>query len=119
MRALILGALLTLTAGCQWCVDQVCVVPKAPNAPEKPGRRDTTHCDLLPGSVYIAPNGDRLVFGGDDVEFRTGSGTDLYDYRCHKGWIQFRDGGLASDALLKPYGELEWLGVVYRLEKAR
>ena len=122
MRVLRIAASLVLLAGassgCAWCFEQCLGKPPAPIA-ERPGRRDTTDCDLLPGSLYVAPDGDRLDFGAETVEWRHDGLTEVFDYRCRKGWVQFRDGGLASDALLKPYDELEWIGVVYRLETSR
>lgn len=121
MRALIRIAVLFLLAasasGCAWCFDQCLGTPKT--VIEREGRRETTDCDLLPGSLYVAPSGHRLDFGAETVEWRHDGVTEVFDYRCRKGWIQFRDGGLASDALLRPYGELEWIGVVYRLETNR
>src|SRR5688500_552446 len=120
-RIAIAFTLLASASGCAYCFEQCLGKPPAPVTTdrERPGRRDTTDCDLLPGSLYVAPSGHRLDFGADTVEWRHDGVTEVFDYRCKKGWVQFRDGGLASDALLKPYGELEWIGVIYRLETSR
>lgn len=118
VRIAVLVALLASMSGCVWCFEHCLGKPPAPVG-ERPERRRTTGCDLLPGSLYVAPNGHRLDFGAETVEWRHDGVTEVFDYRCRQGWIQFRDGGLASDATLRPTGELEWIGVVYRLETSR
>lgn len=74
-------------------------------------------CDLLPGSLFRASNGYLLWFDVDYVEWRHDGTSEIFDWRCRDGEIQFREGGYVSDATLRNEHELHWLGVTYVLER--
>lgn len=110
---------LLATSGCAWCIDQCFGPPARPVRPPPPRPRTTDPCELVPGATFRADNGDALYFDVDYVEFRPRGIQDgeIYDWRCRDSWIQFREGGLASDALLHSENEIEWLGVRYHRER--
>lgn len=119
LRLLVTVAMIASVSGCAWCVDQCFGPPARPvRAPEKrPPPADP--CDLVPGSLYRASDRSSLFFDVDYVEWRHGGVSDIFDWRCRDGWIQLREGHMASDAELRGDRELAWLGKVYVLEHRR
>ena len=106
-------------SGCTWCVDQ-CIGPAARPVRPPPSRPPVPDpCDLVPGSLYRSSNGSSLFFDVDYVEWRHDGQSEIFDWRCRDGWIQFREGHMASDANLRGERELQWLGTLYVLEHRR
>ena len=108
---------LLTTGGCAWCVDQCFGPPARPVRPPPPRPRTTDPCELVPGSVFRAANGHLLIFEVDYAEYRHDDVEEIFDWRCRDSWIQFREGGLASDAMLHGENEIEWLGVRFLRER--
>lgn len=117
--AFALGALVVSTTGCAWCVDQCIGPPARPiRSPEKrPPPADP--CELVPGSTYRATDGSLLFFDVDYVDWRHHGISEIFDWRCRDGEVQFREGHMASDAQLRGDRELLWLGKIYVLEHRR
>jgi hypothetical protein len=123
MRALrVLSAVLLLGAapGCAWCVDQCLGPPPKPIRDARPAKRPSPRldpCELIPGSVYRS-GAATLYFEPDYVEWRHDGEEEIFDWRCQRGHVQFREGHMATDLYVRDGGEtLDWNGTLYTVER--